>query len=190
MGIILTKHNSKTVQKLAEHLLEKKIAIIPCDTIYGIVGIVPETETALREVKGREETKPFIQLITREMLSQITPMELESNILSYWPGPLTIIVTHRQGGTVAVREPADPFLQQVLTLVGRPLFSTSVNFSGEVAFTQFSEMVKRFDAAVPLFVEGDASQGTTPSTIIDATCSPYKLIRQGALQVDRILVNP
>ena len=34
------------------------VAIIPCDTIYGIVGIDPEAESRIRALKGRDEGKP------------------------------------------------------------------------------------------------------------------------------------
>ena len=83
MGTIIAKHDQRAVAMLTEHLRERKLAIIPCDTIYGIVGIAPDTESQIREVKGREETKPFIQLINRSMLGRITDTEIPSSVLDH-----------------------------------------------------------------------------------------------------------
>ena len=187
MATIYRKNDERAAHVLAAHLLEHQVAIIPCDTIYGIVGIAPESESILRTVKGRPETKPFIQLISRSMLARLTNSSIPPEILALWPGPLTVIVGTPDGRTVAVREPADPFLQQVLTLVDQPLFSTSVNVSGEAEFTRFDEMVSRFSSVINLFIESDAAQGSIASTIVDITSRPYRLIRQGALDVTELL---
>lgn len=187
MSIIMLKQETDSIGLLVEHLSHHRLAIIPCDTIYGIVGSVPDTEKALRMVKGREETKPFIQLVTMDMVKMITKEPLDPLVFSYWPGPLTVIVNNWEGSTTAIRVPADPFLQTVLESLGTPIYSTSVNISGEKAFVQFEEMVARFGDVIPLFVKGDDDQGTIPSTIIDVTKRPYTLLRQGAVDVSDLL---
>jgi L-threonylcarbamoyladenylate synthase len=187
MPNIIMKNDFDAVKILVEHLSAHRLAIIPCDTIYGIVGSVPHSERDLRMVKGREETKPFIQLIVPSMLQQISKDELDPEVLAFWPGPLTVIVRDRNGGTVAVRVPADPFLQQVIESLGTPIYSTSVNFAGEMAFTRFSDMVRRFGTSIDLFIQGEADQGTVPSTIIDATSRPYTLVQQGAVDVSSLV---
>lgn len=188
MGIIIPKHDQRAVAMLTEHLRERKLAIIPCDTIYGIVGVAPDTEKQIRDIKGREETKPFIQLINRSMLWRITDTEIPLPVLDHWPGPLTLVVSSLSGGTVAVREPSDMFLQDVLTALDAPLYSTSVNSSGQPAFTRFQEMVAHFGESIPLFLQGDENQGTVPSTILDVSKKPYHLIRQGVVDVTSLLL--
>lgn len=189
MPTIISKQETDSIGMLVYHLSHHHLAIIPCDTIYGIVGSVPVTEKALRMVKGREETKPFIQLVTAEMVKKISSEPLDPLVFSYWPGPLTVIVNNWEGSTTAIRVPADPFLQTVLESLDKPIFSTSVNVSGEKAFVQFDEMVARFGDVIPLFVKGHDNQGTVPSTIIDVTKRPYTLVRQGAVDVTNLL-NP
>jgi len=189
MGIIIAKHDKHALGMLTKHLSARNIAIIPCDTIYGIVGVAPDTEQQLRDVKGREETKPFIQLITRSLLPRITDTQIPQRVLDFWPGALTLVVKSVHGGTVAIREPADPFLQAVLTNLGSPLYSTSVNSSGMPAFTHFHEMVVHFNEVIPLFLQGDENQGTVPSTILDITKEPYRLIRQGDVDVTPLLAD-
>ena len=57
----------------AEFLKQEKIVLIPTDTVYGFSGIVGKTDEKIRKIKGRSETKPFIQLISKkEDLNLIT----------------------------------------------------------------------------------------------------------------------
>ena len=187
MATIVEKNTDGTAEVLSRHLKSGALAIIPCDTIYGIVGVVPSSESALRTVKGRPETKPFIQLVTLDMAKRIAVKPIPSEILALWPGPLTVVVETVSGATVAIRVPADTFLQQVLEKVGSPIYSTSVNFSGEESFTRFDDMVERFGDTIPLYVKGDEFQGTVPSTIIDVVKNPYVLIRKGFVDVSNLI---
>lgn len=187
MYMIIDKEGLETIGLVAEHLMTGDVAIMPCDTIYGIVGIVPESEERLRHVKGRPDTKPFIQLLSLSMVHTVTKEPIDSSILGLWPGPLTVIVSDRTGGKTAIRVPADPFLTEVIERVGKPMYSTSVNVSGEPSLIRFDDMVSRFSQTVPVFVRGSADQGTIPSTIIDISVRPYALVRQGALDVNALL---
>jgi len=100
---------------------------------------------------------------------------------------IPFIVETVYGATVAIRVPADTFLQQVLEKVCAPLNSTSVNVSGEEACTRFDDMVERFGDTIPLYVKGDEFQGTVPSTIIDVVKNTYVLIRKGIVDVSNLI---
>ena len=45
----------KLLDALVEVLESGGIVIMPCDTIYGFVGVAPDTEGKIRELKGRQE---------------------------------------------------------------------------------------------------------------------------------------
>ena len=101
MATIVEKNTDGAAEVLSRHLKSGALAIIPCDTIYGIVGVVPSSESALRTVKGRPETKPFIQLVTLDMAKKIAVKPIPSEILALWPGPLTVIAKRSErNGTV------------------------------------------------------------------------------------------
>ena len=54
----------KNVQSLCSGLLKnEKVIILPTDTVYGFSGIIEKTDSEIRKIKGRAETKPFIVLI-------------------------------------------------------------------------------------------------------------------------------
>ncbi len=166
------------------------VVIMPCDTIYGIVGIVPDTEDRIRDIKGREQTKPFIQLIGEpEWLERLGAPPIPTALERYWPGPLTLVVRVRHGGTAGVRVPADPFLRKLLTELDTPLYSTSVNRSGEPALAGFDDMRKTFEDAVDLIVRGDVSGTPRASTVLDTTTSPFRIVRQGEVHVPAVLLG-
>jgi L-threonylcarbamoyladenylate synthase len=160
------------------------IAVVPCDTLYGIVGIVPESEPKIRSLKGRGEGRPFLQLLPSvTWIARISDDAVPAGLGKYWPGPLTIVIGRRGGGTVAVRVPDSPLLNALITLVGAPLYSTSVNRSGMPPLWRIREIEREFGGEVDLIVDAGDMPGGSPSTIVDATVSPAKILRQGGLIV-------
>ena len=160
--------------------------VLPCDTIYGLCAKVGPAEQALRTVKYRGETKPFIVLATLEQAKQICLVP--SDVEAAWPCALTAILPNLDGkGTTAVRVPSDNFLQEVLTKLGTPIYSTSVNESGYLTITNITDIIFSFKDRVPAFVVGSEKQGTVPSTLIDCTTKPYTLVRCGQYDASKLL---
>jgi L-threonylcarbamoyladenylate synthase len=172
-------------QTLVSVLGRGGVAIAPGDTMYGLIGAAPAAEDRLREVKGRGEDKPFLLLIPEAAwLSRLTEAPLPRTLARYWPGPLTIVLPGRSGATVAVRVPADDFLRGLGNAVGFPLFSTSVNRAGSPPLKTVEEMRREFEASVDLIYDaGDRPPGA-PSTLVDATERPFRILRQGAAVID------
>lgn len=164
------------------------VVIMPCDTIYGLVGLAPDTEARIRGLKGREE-KSFLQLIgSAQWLPRFTAAALPQSLAAYWPGPLTVIFPAR-AGTVALRVPADPLLETLLHRLDRPLFSTSVNRSGQPALFRIQEICVQFEAGVDLVVDAGDLPAKLPSTILDATRRPFRVLRAGAVTIPDALLR-
>jgi len=180
----------KLLDALVEALGSGAVVIMPCDTIYGFLGVAPETEGKIGELKGRQG-KSFLRLIPDlQWLPRYSSQDLPSELKSYWPGALTIIFRAKKTGTVALRMPDDPLLVQVMRRVGKALFSTSVNISGKPALWRIDDICSAFESRVDLVVAaGDRSEGV-PSTIIDITEKPFRLLRPGAVDLPDTLVNP
>lgn len=170
-------------------LSDNGIVIMPCDTIYGIVGIAPVSENRIRNLKGREETKPFLLLIRKEWVSRFTKVDIENYFLDLWPGPLTLIVPGLFGDSIALRVPDDERLQNLLSELNEPLYSTSVNRSGQESLYKTKEIELEFGSEVDLFVNEGDLEGGLPSTIIDISKKPYKLLREGACLIDLNMLN-
>ena len=61
--MVLKQGDEKTISVTISCIKRGGTAIVPCDTIYGLVGKAPESAQRIRAIKGRSETKPFIWLL-------------------------------------------------------------------------------------------------------------------------------
>jgi L-threonylcarbamoyladenylate synthase len=176
--------------RLTQVLADEGVVVMPCDTIYGIVGIAPASEARIRAIKGREQ-KSFLQLIvSAEWLNRFSDLELPEALTALWPGPLTLILPARSSpATVALRVPDDSLLRELMQELDRPLFSTSVNRSGEQPLWRIADIAEAFESSVDLLVDAGDLQDRLPSTILDVTSRPYRILRQGALEVPPALLE-
>jgi len=182
--MVLEKTSEQAISLITECLLNNGVVIMPCDTIYGIVCTEGEAEEKIRNLKGRDENKPFIRLVKNSAAAAlISSDKIESRILSLWPGPLTLIVRDKKSGTAALRVPQDGFLLKILSAADRPLISTSVNTSSMPAMNNINEIISAFINKVDIIVDGGSLDNNIPSTILDITVKPYKIIRQGRCAV-------
>jgi L-threonylcarbamoyladenylate synthase len=160
------------------------IAIVPCDTLYGLVGCVPDSAERLRLIKGRGEDKPFLILIPDvERCADFSPLPVPRELARFWPGPLTVILPGQGGATVALRVPDARFLRETMRETGRALYSTSVNRAGNPALWRMADIEAEFSRDVDLILSSGDLPGRLPSTIVDATARPLRIIRQGALEL-------
>ena len=173
----------------ADMLASGKVVIMPCDTIYGILGLCPDTEEHINEIKGREPDKPYIRLVQdTETLVKLSTTAIPQEILDMLPAPLTLILHDSSGQAVGMRVPDDPGLAEILTRVGKPVFSTSVNVSGSPPMWKVSDILQMFGDRVDLVLDGGDLPGGVPSTVLDITVRPYTIIRQGACIVPQHLL--
>ena len=191
--MICRKSDEESALITADYLRRGKIVVLPTDTVYGFSGIVDgrhysfHTDQKIRELKGRSDEKPFIQLIANPVdLKKYTRDLVPDEILAKWPGALTIIVhTFLAAGdrtTTAFRCPNDEWLRNVISLCGAPIFSTSVNRSGEPVLDNVQDIKNTFGSAISLIVDDGSKRGNVPSTIVrieEDGC--VTLVRSGAV---------
>ena len=107
----ISKSDVLSIEKTVEALKNGDVVIIPTDTVYGFSGIVCKdfaTDVKIKNIKGRDENKPFIQLIASPKdISNYTDDIIPQKLFDCWPGALTIIVNDKNGGTTAFRCPGD-----------------------------------------------------------------------------------
>lgn len=184
----LIKSDENSALQVVEALKNNKVVIIPTDTVYGFSAVAGEksNDSQIRKIKGREETKPFIQLIGRpEDITKYTDDVIPSEILSYWPGPLTIIVHNKKSaGTTAFRCPDDPWLCSILNSLGKSIYSTSANRSGSPVIETVDELEKEFSDEVELIVDDGDRKGGKASTIVSIENGKVKVLRQGAVVIN------
>lgn len=199
--MICRKCDEESLLIASDYLRRGKIVILPTDTVYGFSGIVNGrhysfgTDKKIDEIKGRSESKKLIQLISKpEDIKKYTRDVIPEELFKLWPGPLTIIVhvLKKLGefDTVAFRCPEDPWLRKVIEICGAPIYSTSVNFSGQECINNVSEIKNQFGSKVDLIVDdGDKSDGI-PSTVVKIDEEgKLSILRQGKVEIDLNLFN-
>lgn len=178
---------------IANILKNGGIAVIPTDTIYGIVGSALNQKTVERIylLRKRSPEKPFIILISSindlekfdVKLSDKQKKFLEKN----WPNPLSVILgvtnkklayLHRGTKSLAFRMPKDEVLLKLLTQTG-PLVAPSANFEGEKPAETITEAKKYFKDNVDLYSDGNHTLASV-STLIDLNSNGvFKIVREG-----------
>ena len=132
----ILKEHSDSAERAAACMKNGGTIIIPTDTIYGFSSIAGDGVARIRQIKGRAETKPFIELVDSiEAAKSISSIEIPEKLLQCWPGPLTVIVPRKAesgGGTVALRCPGDDWLRKVIALTGKSIaMSIGIYFVAE-----------------------------------------------------------
>jgi len=113
---------------------------------------------------------------------------------AFWPGGLTLVVEHANSlawdlgeaeGTVAVRLPDDELTRDLLRQTG-PLAVSSANRSGRPAATTAEEAETQLGEHAAVILDGGPRTGSAASTIVDCTGPAPRLLRFGAIDVERL----
>jgi len=193
----------------APNAIERALAVFnsgglvafPTDTVYGVAALAFSKEgiDRLYEAKGRENTKAISVLIGGpDQLKLITPnLGQAANRLAqhFWPGGLTLVVNRRPElpgnlsplPTIGVRMPNHTFAIALLQHCG-PLATTSANLSGGVDPQTVQDVLAQLDGRIELVLDGGASPGGIPSTVVDCTLAEPAILRKGAISAEAILV--
>ena len=112
----------------------------------------------------------------------------------FWPGGLTLVSRASPTlawdlgdtrGTVAVRMPLHAVALDLLKRTG-PMAVSSANITGNPAATTADEAMDQLGDSVAVYLDGGPCPGTVASTIIDLTGSVPRLLRAGAIPMDRL----
>ena len=187
---MLVPKSEDSFNLLVKVLSNGEPAIMACDTIYGFVGRVPDSEQRIRDIKGREETKPFLQLISDTRMLRVLGFQVpQPRWLELWPGPFTFVLEGSDDRTIAFRIPEDDRLRRLLNHLDAPLYSTSVNRAKFPPMESPAEMNAEFGSEVPVIEDSGRYSGRLPSTLVDLTVHPARILRQGAGLVPRELLE-
>lgn len=183
-----------------EALAEGRVIVLPTDTVYGVAAdpFHPDGVPNVLAAKQRSAAMPPPVLVpsVRTVDGLATSLQPYVNRLlkELWPGPLTVVVQAQPSlqwdlgetnGTVALRMPDHDLALRLLSRTG-PLAVTSANVTGQPAATTLLEAATQLGPAVEVYLDGGATAGNRPSTIVDCTRPSPVILRLGALSVDRL----
>jgi L-threonylcarbamoyladenylate synthase len=178
-----------------------ELVAFPTETVYGL-GAHAGHPGALRrvfELKGRPTSHPLIvhldsvRFLTR--WAREVPAAAERLAASFWPGPLTLVLPKAHsvhplltGGqdTVAVRIPAHPMAQQLLTAFGGGIAAPSANRYGRLSPTRAEHVRDEFGEAVSVILDGGDSKLGLESTIVACLDDSVRLLRPGSISLSQL----
>ncbi len=170
------------------------VVACPTETFYGLLADATNAEAVERvvHIKGRSADAPIAVLLpdAGAVEAVAAPLSPAGRRLAarFWPGPLTLVAVARaglpaplvRGGTIGMRVPGPSIAADLVRAFGRPLTATSANRSGQPAAVRASQVEAALGAAVDAVVPGQ-TPGGAPSTVVDLTTEPFRVLRRGAV---------
>lgn len=166
------------------------------DTFYGLGAdpLKPQAVQRIRELKGREDTKPILILLSDrgniDLYIAHQSETFQKVATRFWPGPLTLVgVAHDNlpveltagTGTIGVRLPDDERVRALVRECGGALTATSANASGQPPARTAHDVRSYFPAGLDLIVDGGEVNATEASTVLDLSGAKANLIREGVI---------
>jgi L-threonylcarbamoyladenylate synthase len=167
------------------------VAIYPTDTIYGIIGsaLSKKAVSKIYEIKGRDENKPFIILISKiedlELFGIKISIDQKKYLENVWPGKVSVILPcksakfqylHRGTKSLAFRLPKKKSLQTLLEKTG-PLVAPSANPQGLDPAKTIKEARQYFEDTIYMYVAGGKLEGKA-STVVSLLEGEPKILRK------------
>lgn len=177
-----------------------ELIVMPTDTVYGIAAdaFSPYSVGNLLVAKGRGREMPPPVLIsaatTLDALATGVPTYARELVEALWPGPLTLVCRQQTSlqwelgdtrGTVALRMPDNEVALELLSRTG-PLAVSSANVTGQPAATTADEADMMLGPSVAVILDDGPTPGPEPSTIVDVTGPQGRILRTGAVPLERL----
>jgi len=170
------------LKKACEILRQGGVILYPTDTVWGI-GCDATNQNAVKriyEIKQRTDSKSMLTLLDSPdrlhlYVDDLPDIALE--LIECADKPLTVIYSGAKNlapnliasdGTIGIRITKEAFSQELCRRFGKPVVSTSANFSGEPPPSNFSEINPEIFRLIDYAVHyrSEEMQKSKPSSII------------------------
>ena len=184
-----------TLGEAAAILRAGGVVAFPTETFYGL-GAAALNRAAVDRVfalKGRPRSSPLLVLVDSvamaERIGDVTGTA-RSLMARHWPGALTLVLRARpvvplevtaSTATVGVRLSSHVVARELVRVLGDPITAPSANVTGEAPPRTAAEVLRYFGDAIDLVLDGGETPGGLPSTVLDVSVDPPRLIRAGAI---------
>lgn len=191
-----SERSEEIIARAAALILRGGVIAYPTETFYGLGADATNEQAISRifDIKERAFHNPISVIISAQ--DDIYPLIRNSTDLAdklmkaFWPGPLTIVFNAAENvstlltagsGKIGIRLPGHPIARLIARESGRPLTATSANFSGQPECVTADEVIGQIGVKIDAVIDGGVTPGENPSTIIDVTCNPPAVLRDGAI---------
>lgn len=192
----------KDITKAIKFLEENDVIGFPTETVYGLAGnaLSNQAVTKIFNVKERPSFDPLIIHIGDksqiERYVENIPESLWRFIDQWMPGPLTVLLDKKDvipdlvtagSERVAVRIPAHPLAQELLSQIDFPLAAPSANPFGYISPTTAQHVSNQLGDKIPYILDGGPCTVGLESTIIGEENGNIIVYRKGGLSIQEIL---
>jgi L-threonylcarbamoyladenylate synthase len=197
----LNQPDIKIINQAAIVLKNGGLIVYPTDTAYGLGGNALNENVIKKvyEIKGRGHNKPT-HVIVRDwkMIKEISEPNAQARLLfdNFLPGPLTIILNKKNlvpdiltSGlkTLGMRIPDCKVTKLISIQASLPYTTPSANKSGGKTPYSIKEVATELDMEkVDLVIDCGTLPKTKPSTIIDLSRKPLKILRDGPISKNKL----
>jgi L-threonylcarbamoyladenylate synthase len=170
------------------------LVAFPTDTVYGLAAYAWNDDAVRRlyQVKQRPRELPIPLLLSdAEEIVRVAVFAGPCRELPdrFWPGALTLVLPKKPSvsdvvsdrPTVAVRVPDLRLARDLIRRAGGVLAVTSANLSGASSPVTAQQVEEQLGGRISLILDGGPCQEGAPSTILDCSVSPPRLLRRGAI---------
>ena len=184
----------RLINQVVECLKDGGVIIYPTDTIYGLGCDIKHAKAIEKicQIKNMDPQKAQLSFICSDLshlseYSKSIDTPLYRMLKNYLPGPYTFIlpaskqvpkILQSKKSTIGLRVPDNKICQQILTMLGNPILSTSLPGEMVEDYTDPEIIYDRFENLVDFVIDGGIG-GMTPSTIVDCTTDEWTILRQG-----------
>ncbi|MBI5449546.1 threonylcarbamoyl-AMP synthase [Candidatus Gottesmanbacteria bacterium] len=174
------------------------IIIFPTDTAFGIGCRIDDHAAVDRlfSLRRRPISQAMPVLVSSMEMANYyfdPPSDIVRRLMkTYWPGALTIVAKCKSdliyspirggGDTVGLRMPNHETTLEIIKKVGVPILGSSANFHGSPTPYRAEDIDPKLVKLVDYVMPGECSLKQA-STVVDCTCEPYSILRQGAVTI-------
>jgi L-threonylcarbamoyladenylate synthase len=188
------------ITEAAETLRRGGVIAYPTETFYGLGALAADGAAVERLVRAKErpDGKPLpllgADLAQLEALADFSPLALRL-AAAFWPGPLTLVLPARPGvhpailgggSTVGVRVTSGAVAAALARAAGGALVATSANRSGQPPPTTLEGLDPALRARLDGLLDGGATPGGAPSTVVEVGEGRLTLLRPGAVSLEAV----
>ena len=181
----------------AARLRSGGLVAFPTETFYGLAAAAldPDAIKRIFVLKGRPESKPLLALVDSVVMAEsLAHVSAAARVMMarYWPGALTIVLKARAQvpaeltagtGTVGLRASSHPVALGLVQAFAGPVTAPSANPSGGEPPVSAARVLRYFPEGLALVLDGGPTAGGEPSTVLDMTAEPPRVLRQGVVRL-------
>ncbi|HTE06012.1 MAG TPA: Sua5/YciO/YrdC/YwlC family protein [Planctomycetota bacterium] len=183
----LSRDDPRVASAAAAAALERgELVVVPTETVYGVAAREdrPAALARLARLKPGRHAPFSLAVASLEMVAgRLAPVPATAGPLMrrWWPGPLTLVLALRDGGSVGLRVPGHAWTRALLAEVGVPLLLPSANLPGAPPPVDAAAIDPAVLPHVAVVVDGGRAALGEASTLVAPLPAGLRVLREGVV---------